>query len=969
MKLFNNIHNIPSSCPFWESLAEIYLDKFQHDRFSLADALFLLPNRRACNALTNAFVKLQGPTPTVLPQIIPITEIEDDEVFFSSFDLESMWNEIDTPISKEERLFLFTRLIMSKPDSFGIPKLTPAQALCLALNLALLIDTSHNQNLSFDKLHDLVPEKYASHWQEILKLLKIITEYWPQILKERNAIDMSEFKNILLLKQAEIWKNNKTEKHIIVAGITAGFPSIVELIKVISNLKNGKIFFTGIDNFVDDNYWNAIDESHPQFEIKDLLKKLNINRYDIKNLKEPLNFNRERLISEIMRPASVSDKWLDIKNIIDKDKALLGIEIINTNTQRDEALAIALKMREVLDIPEKTAVLITSDRNLARRVSSELKRFDIEIDDSAGVPLGLTPIGIYLRLVVEAALNIDKNICLIDLLKNPLTLLDHSPLEFRKKVYKLELLLRESKQNFTDKDEILLILEKLKHQLSELNLLLSSDDTLFTDILNMHISIAETIANSNNLEGKNFLWRGEAGKVAVNFITKMLKTSQHLGKISGKDYLFLLCELMNIETVRTNYGTHPRLSILGPIEALLQNFDFVIIGELNEGIWPKTPKADMWMSRPMMIDFGFATPEKNIGILGSSFCHFMMAPNVILTRAERIDGSPTQKSRWLLRFETVLKALGTKVTEITNSDIFTLANNLDKPSFFRSIKAPAPCPPLAARPRKLSASGIDLLVSDPYSVFAKYILKLYPLNELDRPLDQRDYGNLVHAIIEEFNNLYPTNLPDNALEILVDLGHKHFSKYNISKDIESFWFPKFLNTAKWIIKQESDYRHCVKTVYNEIKGEVVYNLPGGDFSFNAKADRIDVLKDGKVNIIDYKTGNIPTKKQVETGHALQLLIEGIIARKSAFALIENNTVSNLIYWQLGKDRLDISSNINDLLDQAEEYLLKLVNTFDFETTPYHSRPTPKFIPKNKDYEHLARIREWSVQEDGDASDE
>ncbi len=969
MSSFDNIYNIPSSCPFWETLAEIYLNKFQHKKMCLADVLFLLPNRRACQALTNAFIKIQGLEPTILPQILPITEMEDDEIFFSSFDLESIWNEIGAPISKEDRLFLFTRLIMSKPNEFGIPKLTPAQALSLALNLATLIDTAHNLNLSFDKLYDLVPEKYASHWQEILKLLKIITEYWPQILKERNAIDASKFKNTLLLKQAEIWKNNKTDKHIVIAGVTASFPSIVKVINTVALLDNGKIFFSGIDTYCDDKYWDAIDENHPQFEIKDLLYKLNIKRNDIKDVTNAKNINREKLISEIMRPAEVSDEWLGIGNKFDKDKALLGIEIINTNSQRDEALAIAIKMREVLDIPQKTAVLVTSDRNLARRVASELKRFDIDIDDSAGIPLNLTPIGVYLRLIVEASLDINKQIPLIDLLKNPLTLLGHSPLEFRKKVYKLELLLRKNRKESEEHDDVLSILDNLNNHLSTLHSLLSSDDVMFDDILKIHIEIAEKLATSDEVEGKNFLWRGEAGKVAVNFITKMLQASHNLGRISGKDYLFLLCELMGIETVRTNYGTHPRLSILGPIEALLQSFDYVIIGELNEGIWPKLPKADMWMSRPMMIDFGFATPEKNIGILGSAFCHFMMADNVILTRADRIDGSPIQKSRWLLRLETVLKALEVGVTEIINSDIYYLANNLDTPIKFTPIKAPAPCPPLNARPRRLSASGIDLLIDDPYSVFAKHILNLYPLDNLDRKLDQRDYGTLIHAIIEEFNNLYSSKLPCNALDILIDLGYKHFNKYNISKDIESFWFPKFINTAKWIIDKENNYRLSVNKVYNEVKGEIIYNLPGGDFSFTAKADRIDVLKNGNINILDYKTGNIPTKKQVENGHAMQLLIEGIIARKSAFSLIKNNTVSNLIYWQLGKEKLEISNNIDELLDKAEEYLLKLINTFDFETTPYHSRPTPKFIPKNKDYEHLARIREWSVQEDGESSDE
>lgn len=964
---YKNIFNIPYTICFWDTIAKTYLHEFSLQKIKLADVLFLVPNRRACLALTNSFVKEQGLTPTILPQIVPITDIEDDELFFSSFDMDQIWENISQPISKEERLFLFARMIMSKPNEFGITKLSPAQAVNLAMSLANLMDTAYNQNLSFDKLYDLVPEKYATHWQEILKLLKIITEYWPQILDERKAKDVVDLKNIILTKQAALWEEQNTKKHIIAAGITASFPSIVKTLSVISKLEHGKIYFSGIDNIADDDYWNSIDENHSQFEIKDLLKKLNLDRRLITNLQSPLDKNRELFISELMRPASVSDKWLSIKDRVNSENVLNNFQIINAKTQRDEALAIALKMREVLSIPEKTAVLVTSDRNLSRRVVSELKRFNIDIDDSAGIPFALTNIGIFLRLIAESAQDLHNQIKLIDLLKNPLTYVGFNSVNFRNNVYDLELNLR--KNNGKKSDCSFEILNKLKTILQEFNIMLNSDKILFSDAVKLHIEIAEQIASTDETLGASLLWRKQAGKVGVNFISKILQTGNLLGMISGHDYIALFTSLMNFETVRTNYGTHPRLSILGPIEAYLQNFDYIIIGELNEGIWPKLPKADMWMSRPMMIDFGFATPEKNIGIMANCFCSFMMLPNVILTRADRIDGTPMQKSRWLLRLETITKALGKNIDNIVNDDFHILANTIDKPHYFKQIKAPSPCPPVNARPRKLSASGINLLVEDPYSVFAKYILKLYPLDELDRPLDQRDYGTLIHAIIEDFNNLYPNALPENALNFLIELGYKYFDTQNINDDIKAFWLPKFLATAKWVIEQEKDYRFNVEKIYNEVNGESTYELPQGYFTLTAKADRIDVLKDGCINILDYKTGKIPSKKQVENGHALQLLIEALLARKNAYSIVKNKNVSNLIYWQLGKDNLEISHDIDELINKTEEYILKLINTFDFETTPYHSRPTPKFISKNRDYEHLARIKEWSVQEDGDYSND
>lgn len=910
--------------------------------------------------MADAFVKAQGMQPTLLPQMTPIGDVEEDELLLSGEGAEEALFGLPPAIERSERLMLFTKIIMAKPSDFGLEKMSLNQACFLAQELARLIDTVHNENLDFSNLAQLVPEEYAAHWQETLKFLEIITRYWPEILKERGLSDPSFRRNELIRRQCHIWREHPPAKRIVAAGTTATFPAMKELAATVLALPKGELIINGLDRELDADSWAAIDETHPQFELKELLDYLELKREDVADFEPVRNIEREKLISEVMRPAKTTDKWRNLAAEGIKSEALHGITVVNCNDIREEALAIALIMRQTLEIPEKTAALVTPDRNLARRVASELERWDIKVDDSAGRPLTLTPVGTFLRLVAKTVVRECRRIDFLSLLKHPLTGLGQSYAETR-------MLTRQLEQKVWRGGKADEALEAFAAKLCELqgdfSELCSGEKADLKGLIRSHIKAAERIASLSDKDGGQILWRGDDGEAAANFIADWYEKAEVLGEIDVKEYLGLWEAMAAGVMVRPKFGMHPRLRILGPIEARLTHFDTIIAGEVNEGVWPQAAASDPWMSRPMKKDFGFPLPEKAIGVSGLDFSLLMGAEEVFLTRAERVQGTPMVKSRWWMRLETVLKALNLSINDFSDVVYRLSAKNFDKPEQFEKVNAPAPCPPVSARPRELSASAIELLMRDPYSVFAKYILRLKPLDDVETDLTMADYGTIIHAILEKFNNKYNEALPPDALEKLLEIGKESFAENNLALERRAFWWPNFEKIAEHLVKVEEEYRQEVRKVHNEVKGKFSFNAPAGVFTVTAKADRVDETKDGRINIIDYKTGKIRTPKEVAKGFAPQLPIEGLIAEKGGFGTLPAAEVAKLIYWQLGRRETVIEENMEDILATTEDHLHKLISVFDFETTPYICHPNPKRIPEYSDYEQLARVKEWSVAEE------
>ncbi len=971
-----NIYNIPYSCSFVDTLAQKFSKEYENKKEEFTDVIFLLPNRRTCISLKEAFVRYNGQRPTMLPKIIPIGDFDDTDIFLLNTDNQQLISSLLPAIDDLERLFLFSRLIISKPTDYGLPEMTYAQALSLAKDLAELIDEAAQQNLSFSKLENIVPEQFSEHWQQTLEFLKIITEHWPDILKSRNMIDGVERKKLIIKAKINHWKSIKTKQKIVIAGISVGYQSVLELIKSVLEFENGEVYLYGLDKYLSNEDWELIDQSHPQYELKTLLSYLNINRFDIKNYINPHNPEREKFISEVMLPAKATANWRKLKLGSYGADALKGLSFIDCADDKQEALSIALILRETLTVPEKTAALITTDRNLARRVASELERWNIKIDDSAGKPLHLTPLGIFMRLIAQVVKGKCSDSLLLTLAKNPFVRLSKEPLALIKDVRNWEY--QERMPSFSEDEKTIdsktcIWMNELKQALQPLYELYQEPKISFYSLLKTHLEVAQNLCSDNNTNGEILLWKSDEGKNAADFFSLLLQQADVIKEIEPEQYLALLTILMSSKTIRYSYGMHPRLKILGPIEARFNRFDTVIVGAVNEGFWPEIPSSDPWLSRPMKSTINMPLPEKNIGVLCADFCQFMCADTVYVTRAERSNSAPTNKSRWLLRTEIVLRACEIEPELLKNDKYVQLARILDTPIKSEKIMPPAPKPPVVARPRTLSASSVETLMRDPYEVYAKRILKLKPLNDLEETLDAREYGNIVHKVLERFNNKYATNLPDNALEELTKIGVDEFSKASISSEIKAFWWPLFENTAHWIIKTEQNYRNDIKKVYSEVKGEIKYDAPAGKFTITARADRIDITKDGKINVIDYKTGTPRSKNEIDSGYAPQLPIEGLIATKGGFYKeidgkkinINSAEINDLVYWKLG-DKVIHHSVINDknglnLIEETSERLHTLISKFDFETTPYLARPNPKHLPAYSDYEHLARVKEWSVE--------
>ncbi|MEM7650714.1 MAG: double-strand break repair protein AddB [Pseudomonadota bacterium] len=982
------LFNIPAGQPFARILAQSLLDEYQTREDQLAQVLILLPTRRACRVLQDAFLELRGQKPLILPRMQPVGDLDEEELSLSILGHQDGNESWDMPaaLSPIRRQILLSRLIAK-----AHPERTQDQTLKLAQALGQLMDQIYTENLDMANLVDLVPEEFAKHWQITLEFLEIISENWPKILKDLNVIDEADRRNRLILALAGFWKKHPPKHPVIGAGSTGSIPATAQLLSVISELPHGKIILPGLDSDMDEDSWEHLSESHPQFGFKQLLGRMNKTRQSVKTFQacegheSDLNAKRQILTREIMRPAETTSAWATLKNNQDEVQnlkdSLEGMSLIECEHGRAEADAIAILLRQTLNDADKTACLITPDRTLAKRVSASCQRWGITIDDSAGTSLKNTSRGTLFRLSAESIIENAAPNKLLSTLKHPLCHIDNIALHaldcalrglkpangfegLRAHIQKQERL------EDTLKETALSALDAIESHFGAF-LSLKDRPAPFFDLLKAHIALCESLTSSENTSGEDLLWSGEEGQKAARFFAKLFDLAHELGPISMDEYIKILEHFMDQEQIRPSFGTHPRLQILGQLEARLIDADLVILGGLNEGIWPAEPAADPWMSRPMRKEFGLPSPERSVGLAAHDFAQGLCAPNVVLTRAERADGAPSVPSRWLQRFDAVLQAAQLKPETLKSDEILGWTEALDRAVEIIPAQRPMPAPPIKYRPRRLSVTQIETWLHDPYAIYARHILGLKIMEPLEKPIDAAERGTLLHTILQHFVDKNPRDLPDNPAKTLINIARNEIENRHEDPSIWSFWWSRFTKTAQWIAQHEKEWRQTARNIATETKGTLEIQTEGQNFTLSAIADRIDSDAKGRAAIIDYKSGGQFSKSGLQTGELPQLPLEALILRHGGFDKIESFEPSSLQYWvlsgQAGGKITTIDQELDQILDNTSENLKLLIEAYDDPQMPYICLPRADKAPRFNDYEHLARIKEWSVS--ADASEE
>ena len=660
------------------------------DPLALAAATIYLPTRRACRLAQKIFLDVLKRDAAILPRIVPIGDVDEDELAFAeaatgensgaALDLPEALTGLPRAVPLAEIILKWADAIAPRgSDHAPLIANSPAAALALAQDLARLMDDMATRQVSWDRLDDLVPDELDKYWEHTLGFLKFIHPHWRALLEEKGCIEPAERRDKLIAAEAK--RLETSAGPVIAAGSTGSMPATATLLATIAKLPHGALVLPGLDTDLDEATWTMIAgrdadaeavHGHPQFAMSALLQKIGILRDSVTALAPPEPHGRERLASEALRPAAASELWKD--RLADAgfaahaDAALASVAVIEAANAEEEALAIAVALREAMNDPGKTAALVTPDRALARRVLAAMARWNVPVDDSGGDALSDTPAGVFARLAAEAALDGLAPVTLLALLKHPScrfdaaaisTLerailrgprpkrgtagLEHALQTFRDELGKFRrgessgLHRSDPRASLTDAelDAATDLAARLKTALAPLESLPPSPQP-FSAIAGKHAEALVALGGITEELAKAFDEIDEAGSLPIE----------------PKDYIELFHAAIADKKVRRPEAD-VRVRIYGPLEARLQRS--------TAWCWAAWSRASGRRRRAAIPGSAgrCATSSASTCRSGASASRRTISrrrsarPEVILTRAAKLGGAPTVASRFVQRLAAV----------------------------------------------------------------------------------------------------------------------------------------------------------------------------------------------------------------------------------------------------------------------------------------------------------------------------
>ncbi|HET9638064.1 MAG TPA: double-strand break repair protein AddB [Allosphingosinicella sp.] len=986
-----HVFTIPPHRAFADALAAGLVARFGRGDMGLAQGIILVPNNRAARAIAEAFVRRSGGG-LLLPRLVPVGDPELDERIGGALEPLGEGEGLPPAVEPLERLFLLARLVQQQ-----VADVDAAEALRLAEDLARTLDQLLVEGVDPARLREFAADlpDLSLHWQKSLERLGIILDQWPRLLAGRGRIDLADRRNRLLAAVATRWRSSPPAGFVAAAGITSSSPAIARLLRTVARLDDGLVIFPGLDLGMMEEEWESLGphepdeetgfrprsvETHPQFHLKLLLDRMGVGRGEVERWRwgggQPVLSDadrrrrrapavRSRAIANAMKPAAFTDLWQGLRPA---ERRLTGVRALELADPAEEAQTIAIALREALETPGRTAALVTPDRELARRVSTHLRRWGVEADDSAGRPLSQLAPGTLLLALATAAAEQFAPVPLLALLKHPLVMKGEGRLDWLEGARALDLALRGprppagldgiaehlSDRSGRDRERR----ERASLWWSEVAPRLRALERGFRVERAALASLLGLLRESASLLSGDEAWAGPAGRAAAELLESAEPASAHgPERLSPASLPALLEQLLAGVAVRPPYGQHPRIFIWGLIEARLQSADLVILGGLNEGVWPQLPTPDPWLAPRVRRELGLPSLERRIGLAAHDFASALGGREVLVTRARRDARSPAIASRFWLRLE----AMTAGVTRSPQHRRWARA--LDRPEAFLPAARPAPSPAAELRPRRIAVTDVDRLKADPFAFYARKMLGFAPLDPIDADPSAAWRGSAVHKVLEAWmkeDNCEPSKLRPRAEALLGDSSAHPLMR--------ALWQPRLLEAIDWIAAEMAkNLASGRRPAAAEVKGKC--ELDG--VTLHGEADRIDRFADGSLAIVDYKTGTPPGPKAVAEGYSMQLGLLGLIAERGGFDGIEG-VPACFEYWSLARKagRLGYVASpvasrggidVAEFTTMAERNFLGAAARWLTGDEPFTAKLHPEHAPYG-DYDQLMRLDEWYGRE-------
>ncbi|OYX89339.1 MAG: double-strand break repair protein AddB [Azorhizobium sp. 32-67-21] len=923
------------------------------DPFALASATIYLPTRRAGRLFAQTLRAALGTDAVLLPRIVPLGDVDEDALAFSDLASPLM---APRAVSPTHRRIALTALVtrwretMARAAGQEAVAAGPASTVALADELAALFDQMAIGGIDWARLDGLNLEEHDSFFDQSLDFVRIARTAWAAHLSAEGMVEAAERRDALVAAEAaRLAALGPAAGPVIAAGSTGSLPATARLLGAIARLPLGAVVLPGLDLDMEDAAFALLSDAaagapdHPQYNLARLIATMGAERGDVTRLGPPPS-PRALLLGEAMRQAETTDLWASLPARLGADAmdaALARLTVIEAADSREEGLCIALLLRESLERSGEHAALITPDRDLARRVAAELARFGLDVDDSAGEPLSETPPGRLARLVAQVAAQDFAPVPLFALLSHPLATFGLAPEALRAAAAALELValrgprprrglvgLREALAAF-ERDT----LHRLdpRRRLDEAALIAAGDlveriALAFAPLTAAPVPMAERIAAhravTQALAGPLDPEDDDPARAALaRAFDEIAGGAAHGPALPLIDYADMVAPLLSGEMVRPLAESALPVRILGPLEARLVALERVVLGGLVEGVWPPQTRSDPWLSRPMRADLGLDLPERRIGLSAHDFVQAAGVDDLFLVYPSKRDGAQSVPSRFLQRLKTV-------------------------------------------------AGGARW---EAYSIFARHVLKLQPLDPLDAPPGGAQRGTALHDALGRFTARHPVDLPDDALRDLLETGRAAFERLAVFPAEHAIWWARFERVAGWMVEFERRRRPHLARIAAEVGGSLELALPAGPFRLTGKADRIDLLRDGRLAIIDYKTGTAPSAAQVRA-LSPQLPLEAAIARQGGFKGVPAGEVADFFHVELrggaepGREKPAVAPKGPSAMEIADEVLAKLVmllSAFDDPLQGFRALAAPQWRGRFGPYDHLARVKEWSLGGEGE----